>query len=247
MKSAAGRRSASGSSADSSRASGTSASVRSAWMAARPRTGSSQSSMPAGASARSVASASSGSPGPVGVDADRHVRAGERADRGEPAGVVADRHLDLDGAVALSPGGGGLVGGARAVAGGDRPVDRDRRRPARHRAAATPAHWCGVPPGPTAPGRSRPAPAGEPSPRRNGPARRRSARRRGSSPAPARHASSAGADLAERDPVVGLKRRRLAVAGQAVGGLELDEQELAVGDRSVTGGERRLAAAPSSV
>ena len=61
-----------------------------ARVCSRPCTGSSHSSIPTGASERSAAIALLHRPGAVGVEADRHVRAEHRADRGQAPGVVAD-------------------------------------------------------------------------------------------------------------------------------------------------------------
>ena len=84
------------SAAVSSIASGTSTSARTARSASTPWTGSSASSIPAGASERRAATASSTLPGAVGVDADRHARPDRRPHGGEAARVVADPDLDLD-------------------------------------------------------------------------------------------------------------------------------------------------------
>ena len=64
-------------------------------------------------------------PGAVGVQADLHVGAGDRAHRGDAAGVVADRRFELDRAKPGLAGRGGFGRGACAVGCGDRGVDLD--------------------------------------------------------------------------------------------------------------------------
>ena len=142
-----------------------------------PCTGSSHSSSPTGASARRFASASSGVlPGAVGVDADADLRPDRGAHGGQPAGVVADPDLDLHAAEPVARGGGRGRGGARAVLGADRRVDRHRADRARVDQPAPAASACGARRGPRAPGRSRPAPGGDRARRGRRRARRRSAR-----------------------------------------------------------------------
>ena len=113
------------------------------------------------------------------------------------------------------------------------------------RAAARRARGSAARRDPTAPGRSPPAPGRARWPPSSGPARRRSARRRGSRRAPAGSPPARARTSSERHAVVGGQRRRLAVADQAVDRpRRRHQQQLALGDRPVAGGERAPTSPP---
>ncbi len=152
-------------------------------------------------------------PGAVGVGADRHVRADRGAHGGEPAGVVADPDLDLHAAEARRRrrAAASAAAPARSAAPTSALTGTEARRRARP-AAPPPAARPGAPRGPTARGRSPPAPAGAAARR----GRRPAARRRSSSGPASREHRGVGVERGEhrrhRHAVVGLQRRRLAHA-----------------------------------
>ena len=99
---------------------------RTARSAAIPWTGSSTSSSPAACSASIERDRLVDRPRAVGVEPDRHRRAGRRAHGGDAPGVVADADLDLHAREALGRGARWRPRPRRAVVGADRRVDRRR-------------------------------------------------------------------------------------------------------------------------